>query len=304
MSELRPDRASARRGPSPVRCGAWLSCDEPIVVADADEPPVERWPRIEGDLSAIERLNDAYRRITDELGKVIVGQQQVIEELLIAMFARGHCLLIGVPGLAKTLMIRTLADAPEPELQPHPVHARPDAVGHHRHRGDPGRQGRPASGRFKFLHGAGLRQHPPGRRNQPHAAQDPGRPARSDAGAPGHRRRARSTACPTRSSCWPRRTRSSRKAPIRCPRPSSTASCSTSSSTIPRRKKNSRSCVDDDRRTSRRIERVLSADDILELQDIVRKVPVADHVHPLRPEVHPADAQGQGRGARLHSATT
>jgi MoxR-like ATPase len=45
------------------------------------------------------------------LGKVIVGQQSVIEELMIAMFARGHCLLVGVPGLAKTLMIRTLADA-------------------------------------------------------------------------------------------------------------------------------------------------------------------------------------------------
>jgi MoxR-like ATPase len=45
------------------------------------------------------------------LGRVIVGQQHVIEELLIAIFARGHCLLVGVPGLAKTLMIRTLADA-------------------------------------------------------------------------------------------------------------------------------------------------------------------------------------------------
>jgi MoxR-like ATPase len=65
----------------------------------------------EDDLQAVQRLNAAYRRINDELGKVIVGQQQVIEELLIAMFARGHCLLVGVPGLAKTLMIRTLADA-------------------------------------------------------------------------------------------------------------------------------------------------------------------------------------------------
>ena len=44
------------------------------------------------------------------MAKVIVGQQQVIEELLIALFARGHCLLVGVPGLAKTLMIRSLAD--------------------------------------------------------------------------------------------------------------------------------------------------------------------------------------------------
>jgi MoxR-like ATPase len=65
----------------------------------------------EHDLAAVERLANAYRRITHELGKVIVGQQQVIEELMVAMFARGHCLLVGVPGLAKTLMIRTLADA-------------------------------------------------------------------------------------------------------------------------------------------------------------------------------------------------
>ncbi|HWC90438.1 MAG TPA: AAA family ATPase, partial [Pirellulales bacterium] len=62
------------------------------------------------DVQAVQRLNDAYGRITQELAKVIVGQRQVIEELLIAMFARGHCLLVGVPGLAKTLMIRTLAD--------------------------------------------------------------------------------------------------------------------------------------------------------------------------------------------------
>jgi MoxR-like ATPase len=63
------------------------------------------------DVQQVRKLNEAYRRITTELGKVIVGQQQVIEELLIAMFARGHCLLVGVPGLAKTLMIRTLADS-------------------------------------------------------------------------------------------------------------------------------------------------------------------------------------------------
>jgi len=74
-------------------------------------PVTESWPRIEGDLSAIERLNDGYRRIRRELSKAIVGQERVIEELLIAIFARGHCLLVGVPGLAKTLMIRTLADS-------------------------------------------------------------------------------------------------------------------------------------------------------------------------------------------------
>ncbi len=71
----------------------------------------EKWPRIEGDLSAVERLADGYRRLSREMAKVIVGQHNVLEELMIAVFARGHCLLVGVPGLAKTLMIRTLADS-------------------------------------------------------------------------------------------------------------------------------------------------------------------------------------------------
>jgi MoxR-like ATPase len=65
----------------------------------------------EHDIQAVHELNEAYRLITEQLARVIVGQQQVVEELLVAMFARGHCLLVGVPGLAKTLMIRTVADA-------------------------------------------------------------------------------------------------------------------------------------------------------------------------------------------------
>jgi MoxR-like ATPase len=63
------------------------------------------------DIQAVHRLKEAYSQITTELSKVVIGQKQVVEELLIAMFARGHCLLVGVPGLAKTLMIRTVADA-------------------------------------------------------------------------------------------------------------------------------------------------------------------------------------------------
>jgi MoxR-like ATPase len=64
----------------------------------------------EDDVRAVRKLAEAFERITVELSKAIVGQRQVIEELLIAMFAQGHCLLVGVPGLAKTLMIRSLAD--------------------------------------------------------------------------------------------------------------------------------------------------------------------------------------------------
>lgn len=59
--------------------------------------------------SAIRKLAEAREKILEQLSKVIVGQHQVIEELLICLFARGHCLLEGVPGLAKTLLISTLA---------------------------------------------------------------------------------------------------------------------------------------------------------------------------------------------------
>ncbi len=55
-------------------------------------------------------VSELYTRITGELGKVIVGQEHVVRLLLVSLFARGHCLLIGVPGLAKTLIVRTLAD--------------------------------------------------------------------------------------------------------------------------------------------------------------------------------------------------
>ena len=63
-----------------------------------------------GDMAAIDKLNRTYKLLRTELGKVIVGQDNVVDELLIAIFARGHCMLEGVPGLAKTLLISTLAD--------------------------------------------------------------------------------------------------------------------------------------------------------------------------------------------------
>lgn len=63
----------------------------------------------EDDVRAVERLHAAYERIRSELAKVIVGQEGVIDLLMIALFARGHVILEGVPGLAKTLMISSLA---------------------------------------------------------------------------------------------------------------------------------------------------------------------------------------------------
>jgi MoxR-like ATPase len=61
------------------------------------------------DLAAVNRLREAHDRIREGLSKVIVGQDQVIEQLLTCLFAGGHCIIEGVPGLAKTLMISTLA---------------------------------------------------------------------------------------------------------------------------------------------------------------------------------------------------
>src|SRR5712691_6876858 len=61
------------------------------------------------DIAASRKLRDAYENLKKQLARVIVGQDEVIEELLIAMFCRGHCILEGVPGLAKTLMISSLA---------------------------------------------------------------------------------------------------------------------------------------------------------------------------------------------------
>ena len=63
------------------------------------------------DVQKLDRLRDSYRRLEQELGKVIIGQRETIERLAICLFARGHALLMGVPGLAKTLLVSRLAEA-------------------------------------------------------------------------------------------------------------------------------------------------------------------------------------------------
>ncbi len=61
------------------------------------------------DSKAVKQLADAREKITNQLSRIIIGQQDVIEEILISIFSKGHCLLEGVPGLAKTLLVSTLA---------------------------------------------------------------------------------------------------------------------------------------------------------------------------------------------------
>src|SRR5438128_1622443 len=65
----------------------------------------------DNDVTLIEKLRNAHQRLRSEIGKVIIGQDQVLDQLLMAIFCRSHALLMGVPGLAKTLMVSTLAQA-------------------------------------------------------------------------------------------------------------------------------------------------------------------------------------------------
>src|SRR5260370_20466053 len=64
-----------------------------------------------GDLEAIAHLGAARKKLKEEIAKIIIGQEHIVDDLLTCLFARGHCLMIGVPGLAKTLMVRTIARA-------------------------------------------------------------------------------------------------------------------------------------------------------------------------------------------------
>ncbi len=63
------------------------------------------------DVEAASALKDAYKKLSSEIGKVIIGQDETVRLLLTAIFCQGHCLLVGVPGLAKTLLIQTIAGA-------------------------------------------------------------------------------------------------------------------------------------------------------------------------------------------------
>lgn len=72
---------------------------------------------IKSDVQAIDLLSEKYKQLKKEVGKVIVGQEEVVKAVLISLFGNGHSLLVGVPGLAKTLLVNTLADALDLEFK-------------------------------------------------------------------------------------------------------------------------------------------------------------------------------------------
>ena len=167
----------------------------------------------------VHEMTQAAGKLAAEIGKVVVGQRAAVGELLAALVAGGHVLLEGVPGVAKTLLAKALARALDlrfgrvqftPDLMP------ADILGTSVYRAQ--------TGTFELRRGPDLHRGAAGRRDQPHAAQDPGGPARGDGGAAGHARRRAAAAGRPPSSSSPPRTRSSTRAPTRSPRRRPTAS--------------------------------------------------------------------------------
>jgi MoxR-like ATPase len=108
-----PDAAAPESAPIPAavpQAEAAMAAPVPESVPAPVAPPVADG---QDDVAAIEELHAVYQRLRDELAKVVVGQDDVIEKLLICIFARGHALLMGVPGLAKTMMVRSLSEVME-----------------------------------------------------------------------------------------------------------------------------------------------------------------------------------------------
>lgn len=93
-----------------------MQCNEPAA-GDTSE---------QDDLAQADRLRNCCREVRQQVAKAVVGQEAVIDQLLIAMLARGHCLLEGVPGLAKTLVIRSLAESMD--LSFHRIQFTPDLM--------------------------------------------------------------------------------------------------------------------------------------------------------------------------------
>ena len=139
------------------------------------------------DVQAVDRLGQAHGRLCDELARVVVGQRDTIDQLLVCLFARRHALLMGVPGLAKTLLVSKLAETMSlkfsriqftPDLMPMDITGT-DIL---QDNGEGRRE-------FQFVTRPGLRQHHFGRRNQSCSAKDASGDAGGDAGTTRHGRR-------------------------------------------------------------------------------------------------------------------
>ena len=137
------------------------------------------------DEQLLDKLGTARERLLREIRKAIIGQDEVVEQVLLALFVGGHSIITGVPGLAKTLLVRTIANVLDlsfkriqftPDLMP------ADITGTEIIEEDRA-TGRRADAVYPW---SNLRQHRAGRRDQSHAAENAGGAARSDAGRTRH----------------------------------------------------------------------------------------------------------------------
>ena len=240
----------------------------------------------------------------DEIGKTIVGNDEVVDGVLTCMLAGGHALLEGVPGLGKTMLVRTLAEALEPPVLAHPVHARPDAGRHPRHDGHR-RDARRAARSFEFRKGpifANIvladeinRATPKTQSALLEAMQE----HRVTVG------KTHATCSTSRSSSSRRRTRSRWKARIRCPRRSSIASSSSSTSRSRTARSSTRSSI---ARPARRAPSVDAGARPRRHPRACRSscasVPVARHVQDYAVRVAPGDAPRRPGRARPRASAS
>src|SRR5688500_4319056 len=122
---MKKDRPQAPPSSAVVAAAGALAgtgSDAPAVPSPSDTLA----PESQSDVAAARYLADTYQHLQHEIAKVIVGQERVVEEILIAVFARGHCLMQGVPGLAKTLLVSTLAQTMD--LSFHRIQFTPDLM--------------------------------------------------------------------------------------------------------------------------------------------------------------------------------
>jgi MoxR-like ATPase len=117
---------AARAATAAARATAAAARAEPTTPVLGDASAGGPSAASESDVEAARFLAETYKVLQEQLGKVIVGQDRVIEEILVAIFARGHCVMQGVPGLAKTLMVSTLAQAMD--LSFHRIQFTPDLM--------------------------------------------------------------------------------------------------------------------------------------------------------------------------------
>ena len=145
--------------------------------------PKNKRQNMETESSTIQKAAELLGKLRAGIGEAVVGQPRVIEEVVLALVASGHVLIEGVPGLGKTLLVRALAQALQLSYGPRAVHARHDALGHHRPRGARSEDHGDARRARPGVHAPAAR-----RRDQSRARQDAERVARGDAGIPGHAR--------------------------------------------------------------------------------------------------------------------